>query len=169
MPTPNPTNRERLLRLIDGGTEALKEMQPEVKKAAAPWATGKVALERWKSKLPVLSGTELMRFGKWLIALAALIAALHYGLEMMRAMNSSVKSSAVSPEAATSTKDETEVGLRLVGVDTSDEAPVALLEDTKTGKTYFARVNEKVKGVRVKQVQKNKVTVSYNGKNMELR
>ena len=48
-------------------------------------------------------------------------------------------------------------------------APVALLEDMKTGKTYFAHLNEKVKGVRIKQIQKNKVTVSVHGKTVELR
>ena len=58
-------------------------------------------------------------------------------------------------------------GLRLVGVDWG-EPPVALLEDLVTGKTYFARKNERVKGSRVKQILKDKVLVSFHGKDVEL-
>lgn len=185
MPAPNPSNRERLLRLIDGGTEALKEMQPDetpakpagpavqpaAKKAAPNWAAARLVLDAWRLKLPRLSGTEQMRFGKWLIVLAALIAGLHYGLEMIKTMKPSTNTlaSADISKAAVTEEDESGVGLRLVGVDSSDASPVALLEDIKTGKTYFARANEKVGGARVKQVQKNKVVVSYRGKNVELR
>ena len=172
MPDPNPSNRERLLRLIDGGTEALKEMQssePPIKPAVP--ATHKAMMEKWTAKLPVLSGTQWMRIAKWAVILTAIIVVLHYGLEMMKTMKQPVKPSVSSASSAptVSPEDETGTGLRLVGVDTSDAAPVALLEDMKTGKTYFARVNEKIKGVRVKQIQKNKVVVSYHGKNVELR
>ena len=183
MPDPNPSNRERLLRLIDGGTEALKEMQPDeaavkpgeplmrpvAKNTASVWAVARLVLAGWRAKFPAFSGTELIRFGKWLIALIALIVGLHYGLEMMKTMNPPAKHDEVSPIASAVSEDESGVGLRLVGVDTSDASPVALLEDIKTGKTYFARANEKIKDARVKQIQKNKVMVSYHGKNVELR
>ena len=175
MPDPNPSNRERLLRLIDGGTEALKEMQPEpvvqppAKKTVSAWTSARLAFAGWRAKLPALSGADSMRLGKWLIVLAALIAGLHYGLEMLKTMKPAVKPETVPSAASAVSEEESGVGLRLVGVDTSDSSPVALLEDIKTGKTYFARTNEKIKEARVKQIQKNKVTVSYQGKNVELR
>lgn len=129
MPAPDPANRERLLRLIDGGGE------PAAKPA-----------EKQALRVPA----------QGLIALAAVIAVFYYGV---------VASSSVIPASPV---DEPGVGLRLVGVDSSDASPIALLEDLRTGKTYFVRVNEKVKDVRVKQIQKNKVTVSFRGKNVEL-
>jgi len=182
MPAPNPSNRERLLRLIDGGTEALKEMQtdepagkitpvsapPAAKKNEPPLKLSKLTFDGWKTKLSSLSGPELLRFGKWVLLLGAVVAMLHYGLEMIKSMKSASKLGTI-PASASAVPEEEGVGLRLVGVDSSDASPVALLEDLKTGKTYFARVNEKVKDARVKQIQKNKVVVSYHGKNLELR
>ncbi len=169
MPDPNPSNRERLLRLIDGGADALKELQREEAPETAPASpAGRHILSGWKIKIPVLSAKDGMRLAKWLIALVAVVAMLHYALEMMKTMKGPAKaaSAAGSPAAA---EDKSGIGLKLVGVDTSDALPVALLEDLTTGKTYFARVNEKVKDARVKQIQKNKVTLSFQGRNVELR
>ena len=98
---------------------------------------------------------------------AALAAALYFGLEMTQIMKRAKPET--SPVGVSVVEAVDGPGLRLVGVDSSDASPVALLEDLKTGKTYFVRVNEKVKDARVKQIQKNKVVVSYHGKNVELR
>lgn len=158
MPDPDTTNRERLLRLIDGGTEALKEFQaeeaPAVKKAPA---------------LPGITAASLARLieiGRLLLILGAILAALHYGLAAVRALKAPGKTDV--PALGAAPDDESGIGLRLVGVDSSGP-PVALLEDLNTGKTYFARVNEQVKDVRVKHIEKNKVLVWARGKTVELR
>ena len=64
--------------------------------------------------------------------------------------------------------EDSGIGLRLVGVDWG-EPPVALLEDLKTGKTYFARKNDKIHATRVKEIHKDKVVVVVHGKTLELR
>ena len=100
----------------------------------------------------------------------ALLVLFHYGVEALNALRPSDKSvPAVHAGVAVSAlEDESGVGLRLVGVDSS-EPPVALLEDIRTGKTYFARQNETFRGARVKQISKNKVLISVHGKTLELR
>ena len=60
------------------------------------------------------------------------------------------------------------IGIRLVGVDWG-EVPVALVEDTGTGRTYFVKENDKILGSRVKSIEKDRVLVSYRGQNVELR
>ncbi len=167
MPDPNPSNRERLLRLIDGGHEALKEFQKPIPvepvlKKQDPTAAALVAVKRL-----VVSKSALLPAFRWLIVPVVILAAFHYGLEALKTLKGHDKGIPAAAETR-ATDEESGIGLRLVGVDTS-EPPVALLEDLKTGKTYFARVNEQVKGARVKQIQKNKVTVSLRGKTVELR
>ena len=171
----NPSNRERLLRLIDGGTEALKEMHTDEPAGPKPVKSPTLFLDHttrllidWKKKLPVLSAKDLTRLAQGLLVLAAIVAALHYGSEMLKTLKHPADKVA-STEGVSATTEESETGLRLVGVDTSDTSPVALLEDLKTGKTYFAHLNEQVKGARVKQIQKKKVTVTVHGKTVELR
>jgi hypothetical protein len=65
-------------------------------------------------------------------------------------------------------KTPLEAGLRLVGVDWGNP-PVALLEDLKSGKTYFARKGDKIKETRLKEIFKDKVLVVFHGKMLELR
>lgn len=175
MPDPNPSNRERLLRLIDGGHEALKEfakpipVKPVPKKqdqAVAVWAAFKRRLAEWQKKLPVSKGAFFPVL-RWLVVLVLILAAFHYGLEALKTVKGQEKALPAAGQTPAA-EDESGIGLRLVGVDTS-EPPVALLEDLKTGKTYFARANEQVKGARVKLIQKNKVTLSVRGKTVELR
>ena len=172
MPDPDVSNRERLLRLIDGGTEALKEFERQNAPRPAPpekagpavsaWATGRRAFETWKAK--VLSAKpELLRLAQWLLLFVLVLASLRYGVETLKALSGQPPTvSSAAPEEGAGT------GLRLVGVDSSGPA-VALLEDLKTGKTYFAKVNDRVKNVRVKQIAKNSVLVSVRGRTVELR
>lgn len=58
-------------------------------------------------------------------------------------------------------------GLKLVGVSWAKE-PLAMIEDIATGKTYFVRRGQEVKGVKVQTVFKEKVVVTYNGQEGEL-
>jgi hypothetical protein len=178
MPDPDTTNRERLLRLIDGGTEALKEFHAEETPKKAPVVTKVPAassarllafgrgLREWKKKLPAVSRNDALLVFRWLVLLGALLAALHYGLEALKTVKGPQAPDGTLP--VQSPEDGSGVGLRLVGVDSSGP-PVALLEDVKTGKTYFARVNERVKDARVKHIEKKKVLVTVRGKTVELR
>ena len=165
-----PSNRERLLRLIDGGTEALKEFQTEgapakkVEPTALPKKpTGARLLQDWRKKIPV-SDKEALRLLRWLIAVVGVVIVFQYGLAALKTFHPGNTAAVPVPAG---TEDASGVGLKLVGVDTS-EPPVALLEDLATGKTYFVRKNERVKGARVTQIQKNKVRISVGGRNVEL-
>ena len=153
MPDPDVSNRERLLRLIDGGTEALKEFERQnTPRPAPPEKAG-----------PAVSAWAIGRRAQWLLLFVLTLASLHYGVEMLKALSGQPPTvSSAAPEEGAGT------GLRLVGVDSS-QPPVALLEDLKTGKTYFAKVNDRVKNVRVKQIAKNSVLVSVRGRTVELR
>ncbi len=183
----DPSNRERLLRLIDGGADALKEMHteepPQEKKLSptpADLASGGAKrvvhiLSGLKKSLPAMSSKDLTRVVLALFIVVGVVAGLHYGSEMLKTVKQQPKAAAApatevsNAAAANVLEDESGTGLRLVGVDSSDAAPVALLEDVKTGKTYFAKVNERVKGAQVKKIEKNKVTISVRGKTVELR
>ncbi len=58
-------------------------------------------------------------------------------------------------------------GLKLVGVSWAKD-PLAMIEDVATGKTFFVRKGQEVKGVKVQTVLKEKVVVTYNGEEGEL-
>ncbi len=169
MPDPSTPNRERLLRLIDGGPEALKELSREEPAKPDAKKTPDATLSRWKSKLGPFSNRRLIRLAPAAVILAALLAGLYYGVGTLRTLKPAAP--AAVPQAAAGavsvTPEDSGAGLRLVGVDSSGP-PVALLEDVKTGKTYFAKVGEKVKDARVKEILKNKVLVTVRGKTVEL-
>ena len=168
MPADNVSNRERLLKLIDGNPDALKEtlevQQPKVAERSAPPEVKVPTLPKIKIHL---SNHDILNLVKILAVVGIVIAVLHYGLEFFK-----VRVRATESVARTQTPsvagDESGVGLRLVGVDSSNP-PVALLEDLKTGKTYFAKKNDNIKGARVQEISKNKVTLSAHGKTVELR
>ena len=209
----NTTNRERLLRLIDGGPDALKELHQErlskmaelasrtpepaaaekkeitAKPSPAPASpamevkpeVAQNAVPAIESSAPSSKKEEDQNWAKLLAPLFLLLMilfGLRYASEWIRPAQKISPSSEVSilqdekpaplanaPSVDNGAQDET--GLRLVGVDYSDP-PVALLEDLKTGKTYFAKTNDRVKNVKIQQILKNKIVVSLNGKTMEL-
>lgn len=209
----NTTNRERLLRLIDGGPDALKELHQErlskmaelASLAPEPAAAEKKETSVKSSPLPASPAVEVkpevaqnavpaaesstpssrkeedQNWAKLLAPLFLLLMilfGLRYASEWIRPSQKIAPSPEVSilsdekpaplanaPSVDNGVQDET--GLRLVGVDYSDP-PVALLEDLKTGKTYFAKTNDRVKNVKIQQILKNKIVVSLNGKTMEL-
>ncbi len=174
MPDPNESDRDRILRLIDGGPEVLKEVQEErgAKSAEEAPKEQKVPAASWRSKITFLD-KDLLKLLKLLLAFALIFVCLYYASELLKTMKKSpavaspVRGGAVD---LTSTEDESGVGLRLVGVDSSDAASsVALLENLKSGKTYFARLNDRVGDAKVTQIEKNKVVVSVHGKTVELR
>ena len=59
-------------------------------------------------------------------------------------------------------------GLKLVGVDWGGN-PVALIEDTKTQKTYFVKKGESVKELKVMEIFRDRVTLRYDNKVVELK
>ena len=58
-------------------------------------------------------------------------------------------------------------GLVVVRIDRSDN-PRALIEDTKGNRTYFVRVGEQINGMTVSRVSDSWVTLSYEGKEIDL-
>lgn len=59
-------------------------------------------------------------------------------------------------------------GLKLVGVDWGGN-PVALIEDTKTQKTYFVKKGESVKDLKVMEIFRDRVKLRYDNKVIELK
>lgn len=57
---------------------------------------------------------------------------------------------------------------RVVGIMWSD-MPQVIIEDTADGRTYFLNKGNKVKGVRIKDILKDRVVLSYNKEEIELR
>ena len=178
--SPNSSNRERLLRLIDGGPEIVNEVKEEItpkpeepvapapasEKAPSPKAPAEPPPV--KLKTPILD-KDILKLLKMLMVAILIFVCLHYVSDIARTLTrENVTPSVPVPESASSvSQDPSGIGLRLVGVDWGEE-PVALLEDIGTGKTYFVRRNDRVKGVHVKQIEKNKVMVFAHGQTMEL-
>ena len=176
MPDPNASDRERLLRLIDGGPEAVKEVQEEREttreKQPAPVVPA--------ASKPKGSARDIFAAKEWLGRLnldtAGLLRIVLVGVLIIFGIRSLVDQwkSPKKPDAGVSSiqgpaaEDISGTGLRLVGVDWGNP-PVALLEDLKTGRTYFVHTNEKIKETRVKEIFKDKITVSFHGKTEELR
>ena len=57
---------------------------------------------------------------------------------------------------------------RVVGIIWSD-APQAIIEDTKEGRTYFLNRGSRLKEVRVKEILRDRVILSYDNQEIELR
>ncbi|TSA56667.1 hypothetical protein D4R42_03125 [bacterium] len=62
----------------------------------------------------------------------------------------------------------TPAGLKLVGVDWGGN-PVALIEDTQTKKTYFVKKGESIKESRVLEIFRDRVSLRYDNKIVELK
>ena len=170
MPDPSVSNRERLLRLIDGGPEVVKEVQEERvapdEKKPVPVVPAAAAPDS-PSAPSKIDPTKIT----WMVLVFALIVFVVHSLTgLFHPAGKTEKTTPASPAAVKEKErpSDLDAGLRLVGVDWSD-APVALLEDVKSGKTYFARKNDKIQGARVKEILKNKVVVIFRGKELELR
>jgi hypothetical protein len=186
MSSPNGSDRERLLRLIDGGTDVVREVQEErlasQEKAEVKLVPVVVAAEpsKQKSPRPVPITAWMKKIDGQTLSLLKLVLAAVVIVLAVFAVTDAIKSTRpvqVLPVPATGpatgappvmVEDLSGVGLRLVGVDWSD-TPVALLEDLKSGKTYFVKKNERIKNVRVKQIQKDRVLISAHGQDVELR
>ncbi len=59
-------------------------------------------------------------------------------------------------------------GLKLVGVSLGGRDPIAMVEDESTGRTYFLRHGQEVRGVKVQSIRQEKVTVTFEGEEGEL-
>ncbi len=192
MPDTSESDRERLLRLIDGRPEVVKEAREEQtpvieeKKPAPPISPVSTAppsaippivaspdkkeaiLDRVQKFLGRVHW-DVAKLAKITLIFILSILALHSASDLVKSFRKPEKTSVSVPVTPHSVPaDDSEAGLRLVGVDWG-EPPVALLEDLKTGKTYFAHKNDKIKEARVKQIFKDKVVIVFRGKTVELR
>lgn len=59
-------------------------------------------------------------------------------------------------------------GLKLVGVDWGEQ-PIAMIEDTQAGKTYFVKKGDSMKNTRVVEVLRDRVKIFYNNRSIELK
>ncbi|MBI5300011.1 MAG: hypothetical protein HY877_06960 [Deltaproteobacteria bacterium] len=57
--------------------------------------------------------------------------------------------------------------LQLVGI-AWGEYPEAMIRDKADGRTYFLKKDQQFKGIKIKEISKDKVLVEYGGKNKEL-
>ena len=57
--------------------------------------------------------------------------------------------------------------LKLVGISWGNE-PLAMIEDSENTRTYFVKKNGEVKGMKVQEISKEKVTLTYEGQEAEL-
>lgn len=72
-----------------------------------------------------------------------------------------------TPRPASNRLQELSDGLVVVGIDRSDN-PRALIEDSKNKRTYFVRAGEQMNGMTVSRISDSGVTLSYEGKEIEL-
>lgn len=73
----------------------------------------------------------------------------------------------VSPQTSEELKSLVDT-LKLVGIIWS-QAPQAIIEDTKEGRTYLLNRGGKLKNARVKEILKDRVILSYDDQEIELR
>lgn len=169
------SDRARLIRLIDGGSEALREAQEEREKlvASSPPLSIKEPVVPVAGKNLVIQPDKLIRIAALIVLVLLaiwLVPTAWHAAQKPTTTASTLPSPAKTDRQSTpnANVDESGMGLRLVGVDWSD-APVALIEDLKSGKTYFAKKNDKIKGVRIQEINRDHVNVVYQGKAEELR
>jgi len=78
------------------------------------------------------------------------------------------KSSLDSADVISSKAAEASQTLKMVGISWSDQ-PDAMIEDTKSGKTYFVKKGQMVGDFQVIAVYKDRVTLRYGEENIDLR
>ena len=57
--------------------------------------------------------------------------------------------------------------LKLVGISWGNE-PLAMIEDAESTRTYFVKKGAEVKGMKVQEISKEKVTLTYEGQEAQL-
>lgn len=163
---PDPSERERLLKLVDE-TPRLAASAPV---SSAPAADPTAPLSRPRAVFQIkesaaraydrvraaVSSPERDRQFPLVTATLILIlaAAFLFGVERWRMWSATREVATVSDVEAQTIQDG--LGLKLVGIDWS-EVPVALVENRATGKTHFLRQGDTIKGARVQLIFKDKV------------
>jgi hypothetical protein len=97
-------------------------------------------------------------------------------LEGLRRRNPFLESGTATPvaqeDAVDIPRDNSKVaemmqGIKLVGISWGDE-PLAMVEDTSSGRTYFLKKNQEFRGVKVQEITRERVIVTYEGQEAEL-
>lgn len=181
---PGPSDRERLLKLIDSAAPApsapVAAPRPAVAVSApdptAPLARPPQVVFEWKERAArvydrvraaVTAPEADHRFPMATAVSIILVAAvLFLGIDRWRTWSATREVATVS-EAESRAVGES-LGLKLVGVDWS-EVPVALVENTSTGKTHFLRQGDGINGARVQLIFKDKVIFNTSKGRIALR
>ena len=165
------SDRERLLKLIDGATavRVLSSAPEQTISAAtadptAPLARRPQAVFQLKERAAqvydrvraaVVSPEGDRRFPVFTaVFILAAAVVLFFGIDRWHMWSATREVTVAEGTQATSIRES--LGLKLVGVDWS-EVPVALVEDTVTGKTHFMRQGDSANGARVQFIFKDKV------------
>ena len=165
-----PSDRERLLKLIDGSAAVSSmplppPMEPSSVRPdpATPLSRPKVPFQIKEQaaqvydrvRAAVVSSEKDKQFSMaTATVILVLVISIASGVDRWRTWRATRDVAVVSEDKAVSIKDE--LGFKLVGVDWS-EIPVALVEDLSTGKTNFLRQGDSIKGARVQLIFKDKV------------
>ena len=72
-----------------------------------------------------------------------------------------------TPTVSSAGADKILGDLQLVGI-AWGEYPEAMIRDKADGRTYFLKKDQQFKGIKIKEISKDKVLVEYGGKNKEL-
>lgn len=169
---PAPSDRERLLKLIDSssrpaeGGVALSESPARPVPAgdpAAPVAPRQVAFDlrqraaevydRVRAAVAAPAGDRRYPLVTASLILVTLFTVLA-GVDRWRTWSSTREVAVLGDQEAQALRQA--LGLKLVGVDWS-AVPVALVEDLATGKTHFVRQGDSIHGARVQLIFKDKV------------
>ena len=59
-------------------------------------------------------------------------------------------------------------GLKLVGISTGADGPIAMIEEAETGRTFFVKRGQEISGLKIQKISREKVTVTYEGKEADL-
>ena len=95
---------------------------------------------------------------------------LHY-LEVVRRRNifsPVVLKEAEKPEVKKKRLQEMAKDLSLVGISWDHKEPVAMIEDKKEKKTYFLKKGQKINKLKIEDILKDRVILSFQGEKIEL-
>ena len=160
------SDRERLLKLIDGGPEVVKEVEKK--------QLEELDRDRAEAVFLFFKGTATWMFQKkvlWVPLTAGVLilaAVWHFTGPRMKPAAPVSSAGVISHPTDKSPAEPQAIPLKLVGVDWSSD-PVALIEDSRSGKTYFAKKNDSVNDAKVKQIMKDKVVIQYHHQTVELK
>lgn len=206
------SDREKLLKLIDGDEHTFKDMQNRSNVLYYPRKIKEI-LYLYKSRMSGASGGAVLNNSGWTLRNKILLSVLLLGaayciidfivspavvdksvpatLNPKYAMTENTASAKLNPlsyyidrlvgnstfnpqrisgvqDNGTESAVATVMSFKLVGVDWGGD-PVAMIEDTQSGKTYFAKKDTSVREYKVVDILRDRVILGYENKTIEIK